>query len=75
MAGHAAHDELVLAGSPCDGRYARHAPQRLVVLVRQRLGRLGEQRGQDGLADSGQGDLPLGVGELALCEAEAFGGA
>ena len=65
------------------------------------MGRLGEQRGEDGLTDSGQGgenrhvalpaglagagvlavgqdidqagDLPLGVGELAMHEAEAFG--
>ena len=103
VGGHAAHDELVLAGSPCDGRDACETPQRLVVPARQRLRGLGEQRGDDGLADSGQGgedrhvalpaglagagvlavgqdvdqagDFPLGVGELALYEAEAFGGA
>ena len=100
MGGHSAHDELVLAGSPCDGRNAAHAPQRLVVPARQRLGRLGEQRGEDGLTDSGHGgenrhvalpaglagagvlavgqdidqagDLPLGVGELAVHEAETL---
>ena len=103
MGGHSAHDELVLAGSPCDGRNAAYAPQRLVVPARQRLGRLGEQRGEDGLTDSGQGGenrhvalpaglagagvlavaqdvdqaggLPLGVGELSVHEAEAFGDA
>ena len=67
MGGHSAHDELVLAGSPCNGRDAAHAPQRLVVPARQRLGRLGEQRGEDGLTDSGQGGenrhvaLPAGL--------------
>ena len=29
MGGHSAHDELVLAGSPCDGRNAAHAPSAL----------------------------------------------
>ena len=100
MGGHSAHDELVLAGSPCGRRNAAHAPQRLVVPARQRLGGLGEQRGDDGLADSGQGgedrhialpdglagagvlaigqyidqagELPLGLGELAVYEAEVF---
>ena len=103
VGGHAAHDELVFAGSPSDGRNARETSQGLVVPARQRLGRLGEQRGEDGLTDSGQGgedrhvalpaglagagvlavgqdidqagDLPLGVGELAMHEAEAFGDA
>ena len=77
VGGHAAHDELVLAGLPCDGCDAREAPQRLVVPARQRLGRLGEQRGEDGLADSGQGGedrhvaLPadlVGVGVLAVVQ-------
>ena len=72
MGGHAAHDELVLAGSPRDGRDAREAPQRPVVPARQRLGGLGEQRGEDGLADSGQGGedrhvaLPAGLSSAVI---------
>ena len=67
MAGHWAHNEPVLAGSPRDGRNAAHGPQR-----RSRgaaaLGGPGEQRGEDDLTDSGQGGedhhvaLPAGVG-------------
>ena len=51
----AAHDYLGLAGPPGDGSDSAQTAEGLVVAFGQRLWGLGEQRGEDGLADSGQG--------------------
>ena len=74
----AANDDHGFAGSPRDGSDSAQAPQRLVVAPLQGVGGLGEQRGEDGLADSGQGGedrhvaLPAGLSSAVIPVVQGF---